>query len=1028
MASSFSENTVFKQSIVETLIASLSLNTDDRLRAEDQIKILETSDDFGVSLTEIIIEPSAPQEIRQFASVLLKQYVDSHWSALSEEKFKPPEVPAQAKSFIRANLPNGLKDESSKIRTSVAYAMSRIASYDWPEAWPELFTLLIEALHSMNANVIHGAMRVFTEFAGEVTDIQIPHIAPIVLPEMLKLFTAPEIYGMRTSGRAVNIFATLAGLIGLMKGFFKGIDKQHLFPFLPDFLNACAKHLALPDSDCGLKIEILKALEILVKNFPKTLSKYIPDILPPVWGIFTQSVDYYINTTVNCIDQSADIVDEDGEILSFENLVFSVFQFIQALVETPKFKKTVEQYLEEILYYTMVYMQITDEQIELWSHDPNQFVEDEDEETLSFSVRISAQEIILTLAERFNSATQKLCNAVARLKQKGEELKQQGDTHWWKYHEVCLLSLGYIQPSICEKLESQEINAEFKVFLTEFLLASCSTTVSPFLLGQSFWASSRYASCQSEEALSQFLFGTVRSLQENSNPVLQVFAVKSLFGFCIYLKENNKVQLLHAHLEAIASSLIALATSFTDSVLAITLETLIIVVTVNPEFTSNLVQNSNLLPLTNALIIKYGADHHISPLIEEVIGKLVENPTCFQCVMEKTLPTLIGILEAPADKVPSVLVPPTVDIITVILRSGPKPTHSEFVRQVFPLVVRKTMETDDDAMIQNGGECVRAFVSCSDEVLTWHDGAGQSGLSYIIQVACKLLDPHSSESTALYVGKLVNTLVLKAGNILGDNLEIILRSVLSKLQKSEIFTVTQSLLMVFIQLLRHQIDATLEFLSAVPAPSGKSALHYILSEWCSKQPSFYGKYDLKVSCDALCKLLLHGVLQNDGRFEEIVVIGDEIQGQGIVTRSKAKQGERQYTYVPVAIKLFKLILNELSNQLESENNNEDEEDDDEDEEEEWEDIEENNVSEDIALQKTIESLFSNASDFLGFDDFDEEEEDDPDTINDPINQTELKVYLTEFVTEFSRQSCFSNFVPLLNDAEKICLNKIGITS
>lgn len=37
-------------------------------------------------------------------------------------------------------------------------------------------------------------------------------------------------------------------------------------------------------------------------------------------------------------------------------------------------------------------------QAELWSNDPNQFVEDEDEETFSYSVRISAQEIILVWA------------------------------------------------------------------------------------------------------------------------------------------------------------------------------------------------------------------------------------------------------------------------------------------------------------------------------------------------------------------------------------------------------------------------------------------------------------------------------------------------------------------------------------------------------------------------------------------------------------------------------------------------------
>lgn len=48
--------------------------------------------------------------------------------------------------------------------------MSRIASFDWPDAWPELFTLLIEALHSMNPNVIHGGMRVF---AGKMFSLHI---------------------------------------------------------------------------------------------------------------------------------------------------------------------------------------------------------------------------------------------------------------------------------------------------------------------------------------------------------------------------------------------------------------------------------------------------------------------------------------------------------------------------------------------------------------------------------------------------------------------------------------------------------------------------------------------------------------------------------------------------------------------------------------------------------------------------------------------------------------------------------------
>lgn len=39
----------------------------------------------------------------------------------------------------------------------------------------------------------------------------------------LILFLFFQVYGLRTSSRAVNIFATIAGLIGLMKDFYKVI-------------------------------------------------------------------------------------------------------------------------------------------------------------------------------------------------------------------------------------------------------------------------------------------------------------------------------------------------------------------------------------------------------------------------------------------------------------------------------------------------------------------------------------------------------------------------------------------------------------------------------------------------------------------------------------------------------------------------------------------------------------------------------------------------------------------------------------
>ena len=47
--------------------------------------------EFGVHLAEFTVDPQGPLAIRQLSSVLLRQYVEAHWSQISE-KFRPPET------------------------------------------------------------------------------------------------------------------------------------------------------------------------------------------------------------------------------------------------------------------------------------------------------------------------------------------------------------------------------------------------------------------------------------------------------------------------------------------------------------------------------------------------------------------------------------------------------------------------------------------------------------------------------------------------------------------------------------------------------------------------------------------------------------------------------------------------------------------------------------------------------------------------------------------------------------------------
>ena len=68
-------------------------------------------------MTELTLQHDGMLQIRQMAALLLKQYVDTHWSSVGE-KFKGPETSPQAKASIRQMLPHGLKESISKVRNN----------------------------------------------------------------------------------------------------------------------------------------------------------------------------------------------------------------------------------------------------------------------------------------------------------------------------------------------------------------------------------------------------------------------------------------------------------------------------------------------------------------------------------------------------------------------------------------------------------------------------------------------------------------------------------------------------------------------------------------------------------------------------------------------------------------------------------------------------------------------------------------------------------------------------------------------
>jgi hypothetical protein len=64
-------------------------------------------------------------------------------------------------------------------------------------------------------------------------------------------------------------------------------------------------------------------------------------------------------------------------------------------------------------------------------------------------------------------------------------------------------------------------------------------------------------------------------------------------------------------------------------------------------------------------------------------------------------------------------------------------------------------------------------------------------------------------------------------------------------------------------------------------------------------------------------LLEHGIASNDIRLNDITVKGDEVfVTDGIRTRSQAQNQPPQWTHIPLLVKIYKLLVNELSVEIE----------------------------------------------------------------------------------------------------------------
>lgn len=515
--------------------------------------------------------------------------------------------------------------------------------------------------------------------------------------------------------------------------------------------------------------------------------------------------------------------------------------------------------------------------------------------------------------------------------------RENGRENWWKTHEATML---VVSSSAFKDLVTDRTEFDLNEYLSlvKNLMAHSNY---PFLLGRCLITLSRYIEtdhCNSH--FSETILATIDSLNTEKPMVLKICAVRAVYSCCDNTKEqkNERRAFLLSKLEPLHDGIVNLIPLAQSTLMGLLLQALEELLSFDANFTAMKVQF--VIPLVQTLFLKYHDDRFILEHIQDILKIWSQNPYCLASLEEKMIPTLVNILNMHSEQTQAPMQDIALDVLETIAKYSKPPLSNQMIESAFPAAVNAILRTEDHSVMQSGGECLRAFLSVAPEqVCTFQNG---QGLSYILQVTTMLLNPMAPEFSASFIGRLVITLITKAGNYLGDQIDLLLKAVISKMQLVESLNVIMSLVMTFAHLFLIQMDAVMNFLSSVPGPTGEPAMNYVFSTWLGQQHLFYGAYEKKVSVMALCKIFEYGITTQDQRLLQVTV-KDLLENPNAPTnnkmRTRSQASNSQWITIPIMLKIFKLLINELSNMREVKNatnrtlDASDDEDEDDDENE-----------------------------------------------------------------------------------------------
>lgn len=1010
-----------QQWLLNCLSATLDPNQEIRSFAEASLNQASLQPGFGAALSKVAANREISFGLRQLAAVLLKHFIKKHWQE-GEESFELPAVSSEEKEVIRKLLLSSVDDTHRKICTAISMAVASIAAYDWPEDWPDLLPFLLKLITDQsNMNGVHGGLRCLALLSADLDDATVPKLVPVLFPVLHTIVSFPESYDRYVRTKALSIVYSCTAMLGVMSGVCKTEMFALMLPMLKPWMNQFSiilEHPVQPEDpdDWGIKMEVLKCLNQFIQNFPSLAESEFLVVVRPLWQTFVSSLRVYNRSSIEGTeDPYAGRYDSDGAEKSIDSFVIQLFEFLLTIVGSAKLVKVIASNVRELVYHTIAFLQMTEQQIHFWSIDANQFLADEDEST--YSCRVSGalllEEVVSYCGREGIDA---IIDAASKRFNESQQEKAAGSTVWWRMREATLFALAFLSEQLLEAEVSGLISVRLGELLEQMITEDIGTGVHqyPFLYARIFASVARFSSAISDEVLEHFLSAAITTIAMDVPPPVKVGACRALSELLSKANKGN----FQPQMMGLFSSLADLLHQARDETLHLVLETL--QAAIKAGFLTVLME-----PMISPLILNIWALHVSDPFISidaiEVLEAIKCSPGCIHQLASRILPYVGPILNNPQQQ-PDGLVAGSLDLLTMLLKSASTDVVKAAYDVCFDAVIRIILQSEDHSEMQNATECLATFISGGrQQMLVW---GGDSGFTMrsLLDAASRLLNPDLESSGSLFVGSYILQLILHLPSQMAQHIRDLVAALVRRLQSAQIAGLRSSLLLIFARLVHMSapnVEWFINMLMTIPSEGYGTSFVYVMSEWTKLQGEIQGAYPIKVTTTALALLLS----TRHPELAKINVQGHLIKSDaGITTRAKAKLAPDQWTVLPLPAKILTLLADALIEIHEQVLGDDDEEDSD------WEEVQEGDVESDKDL------IYSTGAASLGRPTYEHLEamakvynenqgddyEDDILCVSDPLNEINLAKYLADFFMKFSQtdRQLFDTLCQSLTQAEQ----------